>query len=46
MDNVSKDHCATDQEPYNRARGLLLLVAIYKSTMLDELDEERRELER
>ena len=40
MDDVSKDHCATDQEPYNCARGLLLLIAIIKSTVLDELDEE------
>ena len=37
---------ATDQELYNRARGLLLLGAIFKSTVPDESDEERRELER
>lgn len=41
-----KDHGATDQELYNRARGLLLLGAIFKSTVPDESDEERRELER
>jgi hypothetical protein len=35
-----------DQELYNRARGLLLLGAIFKSTVPDESDEERRELER
>jgi hypothetical protein len=46
MDNVLKDHGATDQELYTRARGLLLLGAIFKSTVLDESDEERRELER
>ena len=31
---------------YHRARGLLLLGAIFKSTVPDESDEERRELER
>ena len=41
-----KDHGAADQEVYNRARGLLLLGAIFKSTVPDESDEERRELER
>lgn len=41
-----KDHNANDQELYNRARGLLLLGAIFKSTVPDESDEERRELER
>ena len=41
-----KDHGATDQELYHRARGLLLLGAIFKSTIPDESDEERRELER
>jgi len=46
VDNVLKDHGATDQELYNRARGLLLLGAIFKSTVPDESDEERRELER
>jgi len=46
VDNVLKDHSASDQELYNRARGLLLLGAIFKSTVPDESDEERRELER
>ena len=46
VDNVLKDHDATDQVLYNRARGLLLLGAIFKSTVPDESDEERRELER
>jgi len=46
VDNVLKDNGATDQELYNRARGLLLLGAIFKSTVPDESDEERRELER
>ena len=41
-----KSHGATDQELYHRARGLLLLGAIFKSTVPDESDEERRELER
>jgi hypothetical protein len=36
----------SDQDLYNRARGLLLLGAIFKSTIPDESDEERRELER
>jgi hypothetical protein len=43
---VLKSQGATDQELYNRARGLLLLGAIFKSTVPDESDEERRELER
>ena len=46
VDNVLKDHSATDQELYHRARGLLLLGVIFKSTVPDESDEERRELER
>ncbi|KAI9464438.1 DnaJ-domain-containing protein [Lactarius psammicola] len=46
VDNVLKDHNANDQELYHRARGLLLLGAIFKSTVPDESDEERRELER
>ncbi|KAI0251799.1 X-domain of DnaJ-containing-domain-containing protein [Lactifluus subvellereus] len=46
VDNVLKDHSVNDQELYNRARGLLLLGAIFKSTVPDESDEERRELER
>ncbi|KAI0272343.1 X-domain of DnaJ-containing-domain-containing protein [Gloeopeniophorella convolvens] len=46
VDNVLKDPTAPDQELYHRARGLLLLGAIFKSTQPDESDEERRELER
>ncbi|KAH9992986.1 X-domain of DnaJ-containing-domain-containing protein [Russula compacta] len=46
VDNVLKDHSASDQELYNRARGLFLLGAIFKSTVPDESDQERRELER
>ncbi|KAH9975726.1 X-domain of DnaJ-containing-domain-containing protein [Lactifluus volemus] len=46
VDNVLKDHNVNDQELYNRARGLLLLGAIFKSTVPDESDAERRELER
>ena len=41
-----KDHSVNDHELYNRARGLLLLGAIFKSTVPDESDAERRELER
>ncbi|KAH9000101.1 hypothetical protein EDB92DRAFT_1939844 [Lactarius akahatsu] len=40
-----KDHSANDQELYHRARGLLLLDVIFKSTVPGESDEERRELE-
>ncbi|KAI0306074.1 X-domain of DnaJ-containing-domain-containing protein [Multifurca ochricompacta] len=46
VDNVLKGHGVHDHELYNRARGLLLLGAIFKSTVPDESDEERRELER
>ncbi len=46
VDNVLKEHGVSDQDMYNRARGLLLLGAIFKSTVPDESDEERRELER
>jgi len=45
-DNVLKDPEASDQVLYNRARGLLLIGAIFKSTQPDESDAERRELER
>ncbi|KZT67320.1 DnaJ-domain-containing protein [Daedalea quercina L-15889] len=45
-DNVLKDPEVTDQVLYNRARGLLLIGAIFKSTQPDESDAERRELER
>lgn len=46
VDNVLKGPGVSDQDLYNRARGLLLLGAIFKSTIPDESDEERRELER
>jgi hypothetical protein len=46
VDNVLKESGVSDQDLYNRARGLLLLGAIFKSTIPDESDEERRELER
>ncbi|KAH9913559.1 DnaJ-domain-containing protein [Epithele typhae] len=35
-----------DHVLYNRAKGLLLIGAVFKSTVPDESDEERRELER
>ncbi|KAI0046983.1 DnaJ-domain-containing protein [Auriscalpium vulgare] len=46
VDNVLKEPGASEQVLYNRARGLLLLGALFKSTVPDESDEERRELER
>lgn len=46
VDNVLKDPEASDQVLYNRAKGLLLMGAVFKSTVPDESDEERRELER
>ncbi|EPT02931.1 hypothetical protein FOMPIDRAFT_1022583 [Fomitopsis schrenkii] len=46
VDNVLKDHDASDQVLYHRARGLLLIGAIFKSAHPDESDAERRELER
>jgi len=46
VDHVLKQPKVSDKELYNRARGLLLLGAIFKSTIPDESDEERRELER
>ncbi|KAI0954606.1 hypothetical protein AcW1_006442 [Taiwanofungus camphoratus] len=45
-DNVLKDSEVSDQVLYNRAKGLLFMGAIFKSTVPDESDEERRELER
>ncbi|KAG2011853.1 DnaJ domain-containing protein, variant 2 [Coprinopsis cinerea AmutBmut pab1-1] len=45
-ENVLKEPGVSDQVLYNRAKGLLLLGAIFKSTVPDESDEERRELER
>ncbi|KAJ7765427.1 X-domain of DnaJ-containing-domain-containing protein [Mycena maculata] len=46
VDNVLKDPEASDIVLYNRAKGLLITGAIFKSTVPDESDEERRELER
>ena len=46
VDHVLKESGVSDQELYHRARGLVLLGAIFKSTIPDESDEERRELER
>ena len=46
VDNVLKGPGVSDQDLYHRARGLLLLGAIFKSTIPDESDAERRELER
>jgi len=46
VDNVLKDPEASDVVLYNRAKGLLITGAIFKSTVPDESDEERRELER
>ncbi|KAF7982588.1 hypothetical protein HWV62_27601 [Athelia sp. TMB] len=45
-DHVLKNHSATDAVLFNRAKGLLIIGAIFKSTVPDESDEERRELER
>ncbi|KAJ7091358.1 X-domain of DnaJ-containing-domain-containing protein [Mycena belliarum] len=46
VDNVLKDPEVSDVVLYNRAKGLLITGAIFKSTVPDESDEERRELER
>ncbi|EPQ56573.1 DnaJ-domain-containing protein [Gloeophyllum trabeum ATCC 11539] len=46
VDNVLKEPGASEQTLLNRAKGLLLIGAIFKSTQPDETDEERRELER
>ncbi|OJT06717.1 DnaJ-like protein 1 [Trametes pubescens] len=46
VDRVLKEHGVSDQILYNRAKGLLLIGAIFKQTVPDETDEERRELER
>ncbi|KAI0315030.1 X-domain of DnaJ-containing-domain-containing protein [Amylostereum chailletii] len=46
VDNVLKEPGVSDKILYDRARGLLLLGAIFKSTEADETDVERRELER
>ncbi|KAG6840666.1 hypothetical protein C0991_005214 [Blastosporella zonata] len=46
IDNVLKEPGQPDVVLYNRAKGLLLTGAVFKSTIPDESDEERRELER
>jgi len=46
VDNVLKEHGQPDLVLFNRAKGLLLIGAIFKSTVADESDQERRELER
>jgi len=45
-EHVLKDREASDVVLLNRAKGLLIIGAIFKSTVPDESDEERRELER
>jgi len=45
-DSALKEAGASDAVLYNRAQGLLILGAIFKSTVPDESDAERRELER
>lgn len=45
-DRVLREPGVPDQVLYNRAKGLLLLGAVFKATVPDETDEERRELER
>ncbi|PIL24651.1 transporter [Ganoderma sinense ZZ0214-1] len=46
VDRVLKEQGVSDQVLLNRAKGLLLIGAIFKSTVPDESDAERRELER
>ncbi|OCH85934.1 DnaJ-domain-containing protein [Obba rivulosa] len=46
VDTVLKEPGVPDAVLYNRAKGLLLMGAVFKSTEPDESDEERRELER
>ncbi|KAJ8588286.1 DnaJ-domain-containing protein, partial [Rhizopogon salebrosus TDB-379] len=46
VDNVLKDKDVSDQVLFNRAKGLMIMGHIFKSTVPDETDEERRELER
>ncbi|OBZ74242.1 putative J domain-containing protein C4H3.01 [Grifola frondosa] len=46
VDHVLKEPGVSDAILYNRAKGLLLTGAVFKSTVPDESDEERRELER
>lgn len=46
VDNVLKEPGQSDVVLYNRAKALLFTGAIFKSTIPDESDQERRELER
>ncbi|EJF59058.1 DnaJ-domain-containing protein [Dichomitus squalens] len=46
VDRVLKEQGVSDQVLYNRAKGLLLIGAVFKSTVPDESDQDRRELER
>ncbi|KIK08872.1 hypothetical protein K443DRAFT_671930 [Laccaria amethystina LaAM-08-1] len=46
VNNVLKEPGQPDIVLYNRAKGLLITGAIFKSAVPDESDEERRELER
>ncbi|KAF8141559.1 X-domain of DnaJ-containing-domain-containing protein [Boletus edulis] len=46
VDNVLKDREASDQVLFNRAKGLLIIGHIFKNTVPDQSDEDRRELER
>ncbi|KAF8587928.1 DnaJ-domain-containing protein [Ramaria rubella] len=45
-DNILKEPGVSEQMLINRAKGLLITGAIFKQTVPDESDEERRELER
>jgi len=46
VENVLKEQGQPDAVLFNRAKGLLVIGTIFKSTEPDESDEERRELER
>jgi len=46
VDGVLKEPGVSDVVLYNRAKALLITGAIFKATVPDESDEERRELER
>ncbi|KAI0832088.1 DnaJ-domain-containing protein [Trametes gibbosa] len=46
VDRVLKEPGVSEHVLYARAKGLLLIGAVFKGTVPDETDEERRELER
>ncbi|KAF9240694.1 DnaJ domain-containing protein [Melanogaster broomeanus] len=46
VEHVLKDREASEQVLFSRAKGLLIIGQIFKSTTPDESDEDRRELER